>query len=203
MTGYDNWHSTIVAWLKIALPLLALAILSTLFLVSRTIDPSDAIPYAQVDIEDRIREPRLTAPRWAGVTDDGSAMTVAADEARPGQAGNAPTAAELRITLESPDGGRADLLAARGNLDTAANVVTVSGGVVITTGTGYRIETEEMSAELDQTALTSPGAVTAIGPPGQISAGGMAITQDPSDPKAYLLVFNKGVKLLYQPQSVR
>ena len=89
MTGHDNFHSALVGWLKIVLPLTALGLLSTLFLVSRTIDPSDAIPFATVDIEDRIRQPRLTLPTWAGVTDDGSAMTVTATEARPLPGGSA------------------------------------------------------------------------------------------------------------------
>lgn len=201
MTGYDNWHSTIVAWLKVTLPLLALAILSTLFLVSRTIDPNDAIPYAQVDIADRINEPRVTAPTWAGVTEDGSAMTFAASEARPGQTdGTGPTAAQLRVTLLSPDGGQADLVADTGALDAQASQLTVAGQVVVTTSTGYRIESDAMMAALDRTGLVSPGAVTAAGPPGRITAGAMEIRQSDTDDTAYLLVFNKGVKLLYQPE---
>ena len=62
MAGQTNLHSTVVAWLKVALALIALAMLSTLFLFSDKIDPSDAIPFAEVDIADRIREPRLTMP---------------------------------------------------------------------------------------------------------------------------------------------
>ena len=56
----DNLHSRLVGVLKVLLPLLALAILSTLFLVSRKINPEDAIPYADVDIEDRLRDPKMT-----------------------------------------------------------------------------------------------------------------------------------------------
>ena len=105
MTRHDNLHSTVVAWLKVALPLLVLAILSTLFLVSRTIDPSDAIPFAEVDIQDRVREPRLTNPTWAGVTDDGAALTIAASEARPEQKdGTGASAAAIVADLQAPDG---------------------------------------------------------------------------------------------------
>ena len=83
MIRRDNLRSNVVAWLKIVLPLAALAAMSTLFLLSRTIDPADAIPYATVDVEDRIREPRMTAPTYSGVTSDGAALTLTADEARP------------------------------------------------------------------------------------------------------------------------
>ena len=41
----------------------ALAILSTLFLVADQIDPEDALPFAEVDVEDLAREPRMTLRR--------------------------------------------------------------------------------------------------------------------------------------------
>ena len=55
-----NLHSRIVMILKVTLPLVALAILSSLFLFSREIDPEDAIPYADVEIADRPAQPRMT-----------------------------------------------------------------------------------------------------------------------------------------------
>ena len=69
-------HSRLVGWLKVALPLTALALLSTLFLVARKIDPEAALPYAEVDVAERIREPRMTAPTYAGVTEDGATLTI-------------------------------------------------------------------------------------------------------------------------------
>lgn len=200
MTGHDNFHSAMVAWLKIVLPLAALGLLSTMFLLSRTIDPSDAIPYATVDIEDRVREPRLTLPTWAGVTDDGSALTVSADEARPTPAGDA-TAQRLMVKLQTPDGGQADLVAATGALDQAAQRLTVTGGVTITTSTGYRLETEHLTAALDRTSLTSEAAVTATGPAGTITSNGMELREMADQKGVYLLVFNNGVKLLYLPSK--
>jgi lipopolysaccharide export system protein LptC len=205
MTVSDNLHSTIVAWLKILLPLIALAILSTLFLVSRTVDPSEAIPYATVDIDERVKEPRLTAPTWAGVTDDGAALSISADEARPRQSETqGPSAQGISALLETPDGGAAQLVAQRGQLDKESGALVVEGGVVITTSTGYRLTTEKMSAALDRTQVISEGAVTGTGPVGQIDAGSMEIRHDDSagDGGAgavYLLVFKKGVKLLYLP----
>ena len=74
MATSENLHSKLVVWAKVTLPLLALGLLATLFLFSRKIDPTDAIPYADVDVEERAREPRLTMPTYAGVTSDGSAL---------------------------------------------------------------------------------------------------------------------------------
>lgn len=202
MNQHSNFHSTAVAWLKIALPLLALAILSTLFLVARTIDPSDAIPFAEVDIEDRIREPRLTQPTWAGVTDDGAALTIAAAEARPQQGDNTgASAAALVVDLQSPDGGTAKLVAARGVLDSAQKALVVDGGVTITTSTGYELVTDAMTAALDRTSIISQTPVEGTAPAGQISAGMMEITQQSDAPDQYLLVFKNGVRLLYTPKD--
>ncbi|QCO55633.1 hypothetical protein EOK75_07710 [Pseudorhodobacter turbinis] len=202
MSQHDNFHSTAVAWLKVALPLLALAILSTLFLVARTVDPADAIPFAEVDIAERVREPRLTQPTWAGVTDDGAALTIAADEARPQQGGTAGASANaLVLDLLTPDGGRAKLVAGRGMLDTDQGVLLVDGGVTVTTSTGYEVTTDAMRAALDRTSLISETNVSGTAPAGQITAGAMEISQQPDTPGQYLLVFKDGVRLLYTPSG--
>ena len=192
--------TTAVAWLKVLLPLAALGILSTLFLVSRTINPDDAIAFAEVDVADRIREPRVTAPTWAGMTEDGSALTVTAAEARPADAaGSDANASALRAVLDMPGGGRADLQAATGRLDLAANRLVVEGGVVITTSTGYTLRTAALEAALDRTGLIAPGAVEGDGPGGHLTAGSMELTATGDSPKRYVMVFKNRVRLLYQP----
>lgn len=192
-------HTRIVGWLKVALPLAALAILSTLFLVARRIDPEDALPYAEVDVEDLAREPRMTAPTYAGTTSDGAALTLTADEARPAAEGTPAQAAKLRLDLTTPDGARTELVAAMAALDDATREIVLSGGVTITTTAGYRLETAEMSARLDRTGLESRSPVTATGPLGDIRADRMALSQDNRTTGAYVLVFNGDVRLLYRP----
>lgn len=199
----DNFHSTLVAWLKVVLPLVALGILSTLFLLSRTIDPEGALPYAEVDIAERAREPRLTAPTWAGVTDDGSALTVTAAEARPGdKAADAGARAEaVRAVLQMPGGASADVVAASGQFDAAGKLLTLGGAVVVTSSTGWRVESDLITAALDQTGLQSPGPITATGPAGQLTAGRMVLT--PSATRGeFVLVFTGDVRLIYHPPAV-
>ena len=201
MAQSENLHSKVVVWAKVTLPLLALALLATLFLFSRKIDPTDAIPYAEVDVEERAREPRLTMPTYAGVTADGSALTIAAAEARPDSAAGVGTATTIIGKLETPDGARVDLQAANGVLNTDEGLMSLGGGVTLTTTSGYFIQTQALLAKLDQTSLSSPGAITASTPMGQLQAGEMSLTQDPKQAKSYLLVFKGHVKLLYTPQN--
>ncbi len=193
-------HSRLVTWAKILLPLAALGLLSTLFLFARAIDPEDAIPYATVDIEDRIREPRMTAPTYSGVTADGAALTVQATEARPGSADGAATAQALTARLETPDGALTDLVAASGALDDAAGVLSLMGDVRMTTSSGYIVESQAMTAMLDRTGVTSPGDVTVTAPMGTINATGMSLEQT-ATPGEYVLVFKGRVRLIYMPEQ--
>ena len=195
-----NLHSRLVAWLKVVLPLLALAMLATLFLISRTIDPSDAIPYATVDVQDRIREPRMTAPDYAGLTSDGAVLTVTADEARPDPVeATGGTAQAPHAVLETPDGVTTTIVARQGQLDNAAGLLRLKGAVVITTSSGYVATTEALTAALDRTQIVSPGAITVTGPQGVITAGQMTLTAMASAPSSYVVVFTNRVKLIYSP----
>ncbi len=191
-------HSRVVAWLKVILPLIAIAILSTLFLVSRTIDPSDAIPYAEVDVEDRIREPRMTAPSYAGVTKDGTSISLVADTARPAGTEGAATADAVTATLTTPDGATTLITAATAALDSRTRRLDLGGGVEVVTAQGYRITTDSLSAALDRTRVESTGAISADGPLGRLDAGHMALSQRD---EGYVLLFQKGVKLVYLPQG--
>lgn len=192
-------HTRVVGWLKVVLPLAALAILSTLFLVARRIDPEAALPYAEVDVRGLAREPRMRAPTYAGTTSDGAALTLRADEARPAAETTEAAATELLLELATPDGARTELAAAKAQMDRGAQQVVLSGGVTVTTSSGYRLETEEILARLDRTGLESRTPVTATGPAGEIRAEGMVLRQDIQTPGAYVLVFNGGVRLVYRP----
>lgn len=194
----DNLHSRLVALLKIVLPLAALAILSTLFLVSQGVDPEDAIPYAEVDVADRLREPRLTDAAYAGMTEDGAALTVNAADARPGVAGTPDGGRATDVTgrMETPDGGVTDLVAGAAQLDAEAGKVVLSDGVVLTSSTGYVVEMSGVSMATDRTALDSDGAVHAVGPLGTLNAGALHIGMSGT---GYVVVFKNGVRLVYTP----
>lgn len=192
-------HTRVVGWLKVALPLMALATLSILFLVADQIDPEDALPYAEVDVEDLAREPRMTMPSYAGTTTDGAALSLTATEARTATDDSPAKALGLRLELLTPDGGRTELTAATAVMDDAAREIVLSGGVTVITSTGYRLETAEIAAKLDRSGLESRAPVTATSPAGRISADGMTLGQDIQTPGTYLLVFNGAVRLVYRP----
>ena len=192
----DNLHSRIVMILKVTLPLVALAILSSLFLFSREIDPEDAIPYADVEIADRLAQPRMTGAGFSTVTSDGATLTLAADEAAPSEGGGRVTG--LKGELSTADGFRAEISAGSGQLDNNAGTVVLDAGVRLATSTGYEVTTDRLTLGTDRSFMESGGAVLATAPIGQLEAGGLRMDVT-GDGKTHLLVFNKGVRLIYQP----
>jgi lipopolysaccharide export system protein LptC len=198
-SSFDNAHSRLVAWLKVLLPLTALGLLSTLFLLSNRVDPDAAIPYAEVDVQQMAREPRLTRPEFSGMTLDGAAISLRAAEARPG-AGvtTGASATNLVGRIDLPDGSRADLSANQARIDPENGQIELSSGVAITTSQGYVLNTSLMQADTNQTHLVAPGAVSGVAPMGKLNAGSMELSTTGPD-HSQLLVFKDGVKLIYRP----
>ena len=206
MRGLGDLHSHLVAWLKILLPLAALGILSTLFLLSRSIDPEDAIPYAEVDVTELARESRLSSPEFSGVTRDGAAITITAASAQPDlQDPNRASAAGLHAVLETETDLRAEFSAGIGTVDTTAGQARLRGGVRLTTSAGYSLTTDAITTALRDTHIEATSAVVAEAPYGSVTAGGMVLSAAPvadtGGERQYFLVFNKGVKLLYLPPN--
>lgn len=194
----DNLYSRFVNWSKILLPLAALALLSTVFLLARGDEAETDIPIAE--LEAIAREPRISAPRFAGTTEDGSAIAVSAGLIRP-DADN-PEAfiiEEIRATVDSPDGSRIEMTSGAGVIDGRARTVELSALVRLTTSSGYMMETTGLLAQMDSGQIASLGALEVRAPFGQISAGRLTISTDPAG-LGQRMVFNDGVRLLYQPQ---
>ncbi|MEQ3624598.1 MAG: LPS export ABC transporter periplasmic protein LptC [Celeribacter sp.] len=206
MRRRDNSYSRFVAWAKIVLPLAALALLSTVFLLARNIDPTQAIPFAEINVEELAREQRVSTPNYAGVTEDGAAISVTASTARPDpDSPDRVDATDLEAELITATGARYQLSSQRGEIDSGADMAYLEGDVVVTTSSGYRITSDAMSTSLSRTLLESTGPVQADGPAGRLDAGAMSL--EPlsdaagNDSDNHLLVFNKGVKLVYTPSD--
>ncbi|MDD8022347.1 MAG: hypothetical protein PHX82_04475 [Paracoccaceae bacterium] len=197
---YDNPHSAVVSWAKIALPLAALGLLSTMFLFSGKVDPTTARLYAEVDVDELARQPRMTAPQFSGMTQEGAALTVTAQTAMPDPNGGGATAERLAAKLESADGLVTELTSKAGRLDPAQGQVVLSDGVAVQTSAGYRMATDRIEMATDHTSVVAPGPVQGEAPFGTISADSMTLTATSPD-GPHDLVFNGHVKLIYQPKE--
>lgn len=202
MARADNTYSRVVAGMKVLLPLIALGLLSTLFLISRTVDPSKSVPVAQADVEKRAQDMGASNPSFAGVTDTGDEILFSAGIARPGRDVDGPiTADAVTAQIRLAAGTTVDITARAAEFDQRAMKTQLRGDVQITTSTGYVIDTDRLDMNLDALDATTPDTVTATGPLGDLTAGQMVLRNANGNGAAELL-FTEGVKLIYQPPNV-
>lgn len=197
MAVADNAYSRFVQFVKVALPLLALALLSTMFLFSRTINPEDAIPFAEVDVEQIAREQRLQDPNFSSVTSDGTMIMVIAEAAKP----DADNPRRMDITevtadIETPTGTQIKMKSEEALYDGESNTMDLTGNVRLSTSNGYTLHSDMLIANLSESSLISPGPVDGSGPNGTLEAGQMELK---TVGHSQLLVLKNGVKLIYQP----
>lgn len=196
MDRYSRW----VTILKVLLPLAALALLSTLFLLSRSDDPEATIPIAEQEALDRIRDQQVTAPFFSGTTQKGDEILVTATSASLAL-GDKPAAAQnLTAQIKTTDGLTIRMTSDRGMLSQPVDTATFEGNVLIETSTGYFIRTQSLSTQLRSIAATSPGKITGTGPLGDFVAGQMQMDAK-NDGADIHMVFKNGVKLVYEPKQ--
>ena len=189
----DGW-SRFVRLAKVALPTLALALLSALFLLAREGGGDPVIPYSDAEIDALAREQRLAAPDFAGTTEDGAAIRITAEEGRPDpREPSVLTAAGMSVLLQAPARDVA-LDAAIGRVDPASGTFELGGGLTVETSDGYRLNAAALDGRLDLTEMRSAGAVDGEGPLGDISAGRLSLD-------AERLRFDGGVRLVYRPPT--
>lgn len=199
MIHADNPYSQLVGWAKIILPLSALALLSTLFLFSRsTVEPTEI---ALEEVEAIAREQRVSAPEFSGLTDDGAVIIISAKSARPD--GTRPDTIgidEMRLRMDNPDGSAVEVTATNGEIDGRARTARFLGLARLATSNGYEMETNGLTAELETGRVFSEGLLEVRAPFGQLTAGKVTF-QTASEGIAQEMLFTDGVRLLYTPQT--
>lgn len=193
-------YSRMVAWLKVLLPLMALGLLSTLFLLSRNIDPMASIPFADSEIKERLRDQQITGPFFSGSTERGDQISFSAKKMGTGSSIGTTIAEDLSAQIDLASGSRIVFFADKGVVNLGQDISTLSGNVLITTSSGYKINSDQLITAMTTLSIESPGEVIAIGPIGDLTAGTMRLDAPENDTNAQL-VFTNGVKLIYDPQT--
>ena len=193
-------YSRFIGWVKILLPLAALALLSALFLVARAPDEDGGLPFSEVELEQIARGQGITRPHYTGVTDDGRALSLRAERATPMNGSRSVISAE-QVVADLDTGGERHIRveAESALIDSVASEARLSGGVVVETATGHRVETDSLRTALDVTEMDSEGPATVTGPNVTADAGHLSIRPHPDRPEAVIVVFKDGVNLIYTP----
>lgn len=194
-------HSRSIAYLKVLLPLAALVLLSTLFLIARRVQTDPVIPFAKFEMESRLRGQQVTSPFFTGTTEDGHEITIAAAKALPGGDQNSASATDLEAEIRTTEGRSILLLSDTGTVRPDKDTATLSGNVRILSADGTRVETDQLDTLLSGLEARSPGTVTATGPLGDFTAGTMRIFTKSKNGPVHI-EFTDGVKLVYDPAKV-
>ena len=193
--------SRIVVFLKIALPLSALGLLSTLFLPSRSIDPRTTLPFSQKEVEARARGQQMTALTFAGATVEGHLISLTADSAGPDSLdANTINTEHPAAVIKMSDGTQILLRANSGQVNEPGNTAHLTGNVELASTAGYTVNSEDITTALTRLDLLSPGPVTGSGPPGRFSAGKMILSTN-RETGAATMLFTDWVHLIYEPKN--
>ncbi|WP_257883500.1 LPS export ABC transporter periplasmic protein LptC [Roseobacter insulae] len=192
-----------VAWLKVALPLAALGLLSTLFLLARVVDPTSSIPFADTEVQDRLLNQKVSGPYYSGTTANGDLIAFVAETASsPNSMAGPTTAKDVFVKVDMANGTRLTVTSKEATIDLANDTSDLTGNVVITTSQGYQITSEALTARISALDIRSPDTVLATTPGGDLIAGQMHLmSPEPNAPAQ--LFFTNGVKLIYQPKQVK
>lgn len=197
MARGGDTYSSVIAWLKILLPMVALGLLSTLFLLSRSTDRTAELPFSEGG---PAGEEQVAAPYYAGTTPRGDSVTARATRARPmGAAEGDLEAEQFSAIMDMADGSRITLESATATLNEAARSALLRGRVRITSSTGYVIETEAMRTAIDGIEAETLAPVSGSGPAGSFTAGKLRILPAAEGEDVQLL-FTEGVNLIYDPK---
>lgn len=192
-------YSRLIAWLKILLPLGALALLSTIFLYSRGTDPIATIPMLTGGADPTQTE-QVGSPFYAGTTENGQGLTLAARQARFSDSENSGMIADdLRAVIDVSDGSRIVIDATFGQIEDGDRLL-LRDGVTLESTSGYTIRTQGLDAEIERIAIESTSEVEADGPGLTLSAGKLRVEEVESTQDIQFL-FTDGVKLIYIPQQ--
>ncbi|WP_170327807.1 LPS export ABC transporter periplasmic protein LptC [Ruegeria arenilitoris] len=193
-------HSRMVQFFKVVLPLVAILMLSTVFLLSRSIETNVSVPFTQQDIDERLADQVVTQPNYRGTTRKGEEVQIEAIRATQGREGSIPTAAEFRGSMSLSSGGVITLDSNSGMIRPDKNTATFVGDVVITSTDGTEITTDLLNTSLDEIRGDAPGQVNGTGIIGNFTAGSMSFGTEKTDGPVHIL-FTDGVKLIYEPQK--
>nr|WP_155146909.1 LPS export ABC transporter periplasmic protein LptC [Ruegeria arenilitoris] len=189
-----------VQLLKVLLPLAAILLLSTVFLLSRSIETNVSVPFTQQDIDARLADQLVTRPHYRGTTRKGEDIQVEAIQATQGTNGDVPTATEFTGRFGLLNGGVITLDSNTGSIRPDKGTATFVGDVVITTTDGIRVTTDLLNTSLDEIRGDTPGQVDGTGPIGNFTAGRMTFGTEKKDGPVHIL-FTDGVKLVYEPEK--
>lgn len=189
--------------MKVALPLIAVALLATVFLVQEEDTIAGGVVFTQGD-RDTMRDGlAINNPELSGITPTGDRFFMTASRAIPSDNTLQEVAlVEITARTEYLSGRIVDLEANEGMAFVQEQRVHLMGDIRIETSDGYTALTQSGVADLSSGAIYIDTKVELEGPTGRLTAGSMTIANQPQNAASQnnqMFTFENGVTLTFQP----
>lgn len=193
-------HSRVVTILKLGLPLVALALVASVFLIQTDDRLGGTITFSDSDIDQLGQGLRLTNSVFNGTTKNGdrfrfAAATVVPDAAPPKRAAITTLDGDLQLA----DGPTVSLAADSGDLDIPSQRIDISGNVRITSSDGYKLVADKATIDFVTGTFVAGDKVVTDGPLGAITSGNLHVTPATQTGEARQFSFSNGVHVVYDP----
>jgi len=163
-------YSRLVGFMKIALPLVALGVLGTVFLITTDDGFDPGFTFSQAEFDALERGNFLANPRINGKTENGDIFSLIADSIAP-QSSDLKLifAVNLTSNFDFASGEQAEIIAESAIIDMVEQLLIFDTGADISTSDGYEGTVKTLTADL-QTGNIYGTMIVTDGPLGHISA---------------------------------
>lgn len=188
-------YSRFVALMKILLPLIALAVLGTVFLFTSKNTIKSGLSFSRSDMAALEAGNFIRNPQIDGQTPNGTLFYLTADEIKP-QADNSNRLAvtSLKGMFDFSTGGSVHISANMAMMDAQAQTITFTTGGKVESADGTVAEVQTLFVNLITGEIRGTG-IEANGPLGHISADDFRI--DSKQNENHVLWFENNVRMLY------
>ena len=198
---FDDSYSFFIAWVKTLLPIVALGMLSTIFLFSGKVDVTQSLPYAELNVEDIIREQRITKPYFTGISEGGIEFALSAAYATPNASQpSILNVSKLRVEFKTPQGNTTEITAGLGEMNTETKSAKISRGVNLASKLNFWITTETLDIDFNDSYASTNGPFKGVFSLGSIESGNMVLKMITGDQQ---IIFTNGVRMLYNPKATK
>jgi lipopolysaccharide export system protein LptC len=198
---FDDSYSFFIAWVKTLLPIVALGMLSTIFLFSGKVDVTQSLPYAELNVEDIIREQRITKPYFTGISEGGIEFALSAAYATPNASQpSILNVSKLRMEFKTPQGNTTEITAGLGEMNTETKNAKISRGVNLASKLNFWITTETLDIDFNDSYASTNGPFKGVFSLGSIESGNMVLKMIAGDQQ---IIFTNGVRMLYNPKATQ
>lgn len=202
MASPQSGYSRGVRVLKIGLPILAICLLGTVFLVTspdRLRGPGPV--FTEADRESLAEGLNILQPRIEGSTDGGDFYVLTANRiiAEDGQR-DVMLAEDIDGEIRQVSGRTIVLAGRSGRVDFTTKRWQLTGGATLSTTDHYAARAEELLGDMAAGIIESPGPVLTTGPGLRIDAGSFRLTfASDGTPGRTVALFDGGIRMTWTP----